>query len=174
MFCPYCGSKAGEGEIFCRTCGKHMGTVPQSRAPQETGTYGKETNIQDTYVNTFPSPPLKTNGSIGAGVMIGFFLLLILGWIPIIGALIAGIVAGAVARGAGRGLVAGFISGIIGVGIIVILLTGVLSFLGGVIGGLIGISVGTVLILLSIGGAVVAMIGGLIGGALRRRMPVYY
>jgi len=52
--------------------------------------------------------------SLGLGVLVGFLLLISLGWIPVIGPLIAGIAAGVVARGAKRGALAGFLAGIVG------------------------------------------------------------
>lgn len=54
-----------------------------------------------------------SSGSIGLGALAGFLLLVFLGFIPIVGALIAGFVAGLIARGAGRGAVAGFVAGIL-------------------------------------------------------------
>lgn len=174
MFCPYCGVKMNEGEAFCRSCGKNILPQFDSNAPQGQPIQRKETNFQDTHTNITQVPDMKMSGSIGAGVVVGFFLLLIIGWIPIIGALISGIAAGATARGALRGMATGFIAGIIGAIAIGILLTTVGTSIGGIIGGIIGMGIGTVLLLLSIGGAILSMMGGFIGGALRSRTPRYY
>ncbi|MCL5783590.1 MAG: hypothetical protein M1476_06755 [Candidatus Thermoplasmatota archaeon] len=52
-------------------------------------------------------------GSIGAGVLVGLFLLTLLGWIGFYGWIAAGVAAGLAARGAARGLVAGLLAGIL-------------------------------------------------------------
>jgi len=112
-------------------------------------------------------------GSMGLGIIVGFILMGVIGWIPIIGALIAGVIAGAITRGAGRGLLTGFIAGIIGILLLEALITTIGGALGGglgaAIGGVIGIGVGTILGLLAIGDIFLITIGGLIGGALRPR-----
>jgi hypothetical protein len=112
-------------------------------------------------------------GSIGLGAFVGFLLLVFLGFIPILGALIAGLVAGLIARGAGRGAAAGFVAGILGAVVIALLLTVGGATIGGLfglagLGGLLGGLVGGAGVLLSLGNAIVCLIGGLIGGALRR------
>ena len=64
---------------------------------------------------------------LGTGAFAGFVVMMILGWIPIFGPLIAGFAAGLVAGGgAGRGAAAGFLAGILG-GIIIGI---VVTFLG--------------------------------------------
>ncbi len=116
---------------------------------------------------------MAKRGSLGLGVVAGFLLMAIIGWIPIIGALIAGIIAGAIARGAGRGLIAGFLSGVIGLIILALVfsLFGVAigGVLGAIISGAIGIGISTILLVIEIGGIILVTIGGLIGGALRSR-----
>ncbi len=76
----------------------------------------------------------KPKGSIGLGAFAGFLLLVFLGFIPILGALIAGLVSGLIARGAGRGAAAGFLAGIAGA----IILTFVLSIGGAALGAIFG------------------------------------
>ena len=97
---------------------------------------------------------------LGSGTLVGFIVMIILGWIPIFGPLIAGFAAGLVAGGgAGRGATAGFLAGILG-GIII---GTVITFLGvaflGPIGALLGIFAGFIAIVLSLGGAIIALIG---------------
>lgn len=166
MFCPYCGAKLNEDEVFCHSCGKHTTSSGDTPIPQQSPTQTGGTFNQNIQFNS-PAPRLK--GSIGVGSVVGFLLLIILGWIPILGAIIAGLVAGLIARGALRGLAAGFISGIIGAVIIAILFSFIGGLIAGAIGSAIGFGVGGLLILLSVGGAILSGIGGLIGGLLRHR-----
>jgi hypothetical protein len=119
------------------------------------------------------STQARPRGSIGLGAFVGFLLLIFLGFIPILGALIAGLVAGLIARGAGRGAAAGFVAGIVGAVVVALLLTVGGAAIGGLfglagLGGLLGGLVGGAGVLLSLGNAIVCLIGGLIGGALRR------
>ena len=75
---------------------------------------------------------LGQKGSFGLAVFLGFFTMLVLGWIPIIGSFIVGLVADLIARGgAGRGAKGGFLAGILGALIIaaVLLVLGT-AFLG--------------------------------------------
>jgi len=52
---------------------------------------------------------LGQQGSLGLTVFLDFLTMIVLGWIPFIGAFIAGLIAGLIARGgAGRGAQAGF------------------------------------------------------------------
>jgi uncharacterized membrane protein len=115
-------------------------------------------------------------GSIIVGMFVGAILLGVLGWIPILGGLIAGIAAGALAKGAARGLVAGLLAGIIGFIILSFLLTAIGGAAGGgvgaAIGAAIGLGVSALLGLLEIGNIVLAMIGGLIGGAISPRVEI--
>ena len=108
-------------------------------------------------------------GSLGFAVFLGFVTMIVLGWIPIIGSFVAGLVSGLIARGgAGRGATAGFITGILGALIIaVVLMVLGTAFLGG-LGFLVGFGLSIVVILLSLVGAIVALIGGAVGGEIRR------
>tara|TARA_B100000315_G_C14417395_1_gene513871 strand:- start:45 stop:506 length:462 start_codon:yes stop_codon:yes gene_type:complete len=120
---------------------------------------------------------LKTEGSIALGVLAGAILLVIIGWIPLIGGLIAGFVAGAVARGAGRGFIAGLLAGSIGAIILAVVLTSMVSLVGellglATLGGLLDAGAGAIIAVLSVGGAIVCAIGGLIGGTLRGRKTI--
>src|ERR1700733_9921454 len=113
----------------------------------------------------------SSQGNMGLGVVVGFILMIFLGWIPVIGALIAGFAAGGIAKGgAKRGLIAGFLSGIVGL----ILLTIIFTVLGGathvpfgeLLGGIIGTGVSAFLLVIDFGGIILVSIGGLMGGAL--------
>ncbi len=115
---------------------------------------------------------MAETGNLGLGVVAGFLLMAVIGWIPIIGALIAGIVAGAIARGAGRGLLAGFLSGVIGLIILAVFFSILGAAAGGAFGTMIaaiGIGASVFLGIIEIGGIILVTIGGLIGGALRSR-----
>ena len=99
--------------------------------------------------------------------------MILLGYIAIFGALIAGFVAGLITRGPGRGAAAGLIAGIGGAVVLSIMLsiagTTLVSLLGQAgMSVLLKGSVGGVITLLALGNAVVCLVGGLIGGALRR------
>ncbi len=103
-----------------------------------------------------------------AGIIVTFLLLLVLGWVPVVGPLIAGAVGGYVAgKGAGGGAVAGFIGGIFG-GILLGVIVAVLgtAFLGP-LGAFLGLLAGGVVALKLIVPAILAAVGDLIGGALR-------
>ena len=108
-------------------------------------------------------------GSLIVAVLVGFILMIILGWIPLIGPFIAGLVAGYIAKGGlGRGALAGFLSGIVG-GIILGVIVTVLSTAAlGPLGLLIGAFAGLAAIILSLGGAIIALLGGLVGGAIAK------
>ncbi|MDE1824844.1 MAG: hypothetical protein KGH61_04150 [Candidatus Micrarchaeota archaeon] len=116
---------------------------------------------------------MSKQGSIGLAIVIGFILMTLIGWIPIIGALIAGIITGVIARGAGRGLAAGLLSGVIGLILLAILISILGAALGGstgaLIGGALGVGLGGILGLIYIGGIILVTIGGLIGGAISPR-----
>jgi len=154
-FCPRCG-KYFESN-YCPDCGVDLRPPPP--APSQSSSTGPT--------------QARPSGSIGLGAFVGFLLLIFLGFIPILGALIAGVVAGLIARGAGRGAAAGFVAGILGAVVVALLLTVGGAAIGGIfglagLGGLLGGLVGGAGVLLSLGNAIVCLIGGLIGGALRR------
>lgn len=113
-------------------------------------------------------------GNMGLGVITGFIAMVIIGWIPVVGAFIAGIIAGAIAKGSGRGMMAGFLSGIFGLVLLAFLFTALGGSIGGgigaLVGGLFGIGVSSLLGLISIGGIILVTIGGLIGGSLEPRV----
>jgi hypothetical protein len=106
------------------------------------------------------------------GIVVAFVILVVIGWIPLLGAAIAGFVAGMIARGAGRGAMAGFVAGITGGVIAVFILGAIGTLLAGAvglafIGGMIGTGIGVIFLLLSLGNAVVCAVAGAIGGAIR-------
>ncbi len=61
-------------------------------------------------------------GSVGAGIVAGILVLVLFGWVPYYGWILAGVVAGLASRGSGRGLLSGLLAGII-VSAVVIALT---------------------------------------------------
>jgi len=171
-FCPRCGKETLADALFCNYCGARLPTVDELKVVESPRGWAP-TPPSQSYI---PANVMQRRGSIGLGVLAGFLLLTLLGFIPIVGALIAGLVAGLVARGAGRGALAGFIAGILGSVVLTFLLTafggalgGILGGLfGGLVGGIFGGLIGSIFILLTLGSAIVCLIGGLIGGALRR------
>jgi hypothetical protein len=107
-------------------------------------------------------------GGMGLGVLVGFLLMLLIGWIPVLGPLLAGVVAGILAQGGvGEGALAGFLSGIMAAIILGLLVTlwGLVNFgpLEALLGGL---ATFWVALLLSAGAALFGLIGGIIGGAM--------
>lgn len=167
-FCPKCGKAVSAGSIFCNYCGVRLPTERELTVVEPPDDW-----VPTPSQRYAPSSTTRSRGGIGLGVLAGFLLLIFLGFIPILGALIAGIVAGLIARGAGRGAVAGFVAGIFGSVVLAIFL----SFLGAAVGGIFGLTglggllgglVGGSYVVLSLGSAIVCLIGGLIGGALRR------
>ena len=117
----------------------------------------------------------RTNMAVA--VLVGAILLALLGFIPVFGAIIAGFAAGMIAGGgAGRGAVAGFLSGIIGGVILAIILVVAGSAVGAyysiyseILGGSIAIVAGILIIILSLGGAILAGIGGFVGGLVKEQ-----
>ena len=112
----------------------------------------------------------EKKGSIGIGAFATFVISILFAFIPIIGWLASffgGFVGGLIARGAARGALAGFL-GIFFAVIIAVLVFGWLSsllglgFLPGALFG--GAVTGTLLI----PDFILALIGGIIGGAIRR------
>lgn len=107
-------------------------------------------------------------GGTGLAVFVGFLLMLLIGWIPILGPLLAGIVAGILAQGGvGDGALAGFLSGIMGA-IILGILVAFYEFvkIGPMASLLGGLATFVVALLLSVGAALFGLIGGIIGGAI--------
>jgi uncharacterized membrane protein YeaQ/YmgE (transglycosylase-associated protein family) len=165
-FCPRCGKAVPAGSIFCNYCGVPLPTERELTVVEPPEDWAP-TPPSQAYAPSSTAGPRRT-GSIGLGVLAGFLLLTLLGFIPIIGALVAGLVAGLIARGACRGALAGFIAGILGSVVLTFLLTAFGGALGGILGGLFGGLIGSTVILLTLGSAILCLIGGLIGGALRR------
>jgi hypothetical protein len=110
-----------------------------------------------------------------AGVIVGFIAMLFLSFIPILGPILGGLVAGLICGGgAARGLVAGFLAGILGAVIMAILVTTGFSFFGGIagfplVGAIFGGSIGFVIVIAGLYEGFLGLIGGAIGGAIRRR-----
>lgn len=107
-----------------------------------------------------------SRGNIGLGFLIGIILIIVIGWIPILGAFVAGLAGGWVARGSMRGLAVGFVSGIVGLVLITTVLTGLGAAIYGHIGEIVG---GVVGVVLSAGSVFMASVGGLVGGLANHR-----
>lgn len=52
-------------------------------------------------------------GSVGAGILAGILLLVLFGWLGLVGWIVAGFLAGVASRGSGRGFLSGLVAGII-------------------------------------------------------------
>jgi hypothetical protein len=107
-------------------------------------------------------------GGMGLGVFVGFLLMLLIGWVPVLGPLLAGVVAGILAQGGvGKGALAGFLSGVMAA-IILGLLVAFWSLvkLGPLEAILGGLATFWVALILSAGAALFGLIGGIIGGAM--------
>ena len=107
-------------------------------------------------------------GSFWLAVIIGFILMVVLGFVPVIGALVAGLVAGLIAGGGiWNGGKAGFFAGLLGAIImsVIVILGG--TFLLGIFGFISGLGISLVLIILALYHAVLGFIGGCAGGLLR-------
>ncbi len=113
------------------------------------------------------------SGSIGLGALVGFVIMVALGWVPFFGAFFAGLVAGLIAKGAGRGLIAGLGAGLIGLFLITFVFLVAGALIGGIVGalsfGLIGMGISTFLGILWSSSILLAAVAGLIGGAISRR-----
>jgi len=102
-------------------------------------------------------------------VIVGFVVMLVLFFLPVINYLVGGFVAGILARGGTwNGAKVGFMAGIIGAVIIgaVILLGGTI-FLG-LIGFLGGLVIAVVLLVLGLMSAILGLVGGAIGGTIAK------
>ncbi|MDI6719690.1 MAG: DUF5518 domain-containing protein [Methanomicrobiales archaeon] len=119
-----------------------------------------------------------TTGNFWFGVIVGWVVMVLLNiWVPVLGPILGGLAAGLIAgRGAGNGALAGLIAGVLGAIIVAIflvlgitLLTAGIDFLN--IGGIqtiTGLAAAVVLSILVLGYmAILGLIGGAIGGAIR-------
>jgi len=115
-----------------------------------------------------------STGAIVLGAFVGFIAMIFLNFIPVLGPILAGFIAGLIAgHGAGRGLLAGFLAGILGAVIVAVLVTSGLGFFGSLldmplVGTLIGGAIGTVIIVMGLYNGFLGLVGGAIGGALRK------
>jgi hypothetical protein len=109
---------------------------------------------------------MAIKGSIVVGAVAGAILLVLTGWIPVIGALISGIVAGGVTKGLFRGLIAGFLAGVVGFVIVTYLLSDISLMLDGIIGAASGSGTAEAIAMLEFLTVPFASLGGLIGGVV--------
>ncbi len=106
----------------------------------------------------------KKEGSFWLAVAVGFVLMVILGFAPVIGPLVAGLIAGLIAGGGiWNGGKAGFMSGLLGAIILSVLAILGSTFLLGIFGLVAGLGIAVTLIVLALYHAVLGMIGGCIG-----------
>ncbi|MEM0157146.1 MAG: hypothetical protein QXN26_03655 [Thermoplasmataceae archaeon] len=122
-------------------------------------------------------------GSIGSGIISGVLLLILIGWIPLYGWIIAGLAAGLAARGSARGFISALISGVIvSMGIVLMALfmpfsdiAGISSFLGNAylnahafpyLYSLLSNSTIPLVKIIAVDYIAIPVVGGLIGGAI--------
>jgi|APHig6443717817_1056837.scaffolds.fasta_scaffold531500_2 hypothetical protein len=110
----------------------------------------------------------KKQGSFWLAVAVGFVLMVILGFVPVIGPLVAGLVAGLIAGGdVWNGGKAGFLSGLAGAVILSVLAIIGSTFLLGIFGLIAGLGIAMTLIILALYHAALGLTGGIIGVLLR-------
>jgi len=111
-------------------------------------------------------------GSVVLGSIVGFTLMVFIGWVPFFGAFIAGLVAGMIAKGPGRGFLAGLGAATLGLLIITLAFAVAGTILAGVIGGvtfgLMGLGISVFLGILWLGGILIAALSGALGGLLSK------
>jgi len=108
-------------------------------------------------------------GNFWLGVIVGFIVMIVLGFLPVIGPLLGGFVAGIIARGGWwNGAKAGFVAGIFGAIVLgIILIIGATLFLG-VVGFFGGLGVTAALIAIALYSAILGLVGGAIGGLIAK------
>jgi hypothetical protein len=108
-------------------------------------------------------------GNFWLGVIVGFIVMIVLSFLPVIGALLGGFVAGIIARGGWwNGAKAGFVAGIFGAIVLgIILIVGSTLFLG-VVGFFGGLGVTVALIAIALYSAILGLVGGAIGGLIAK------
>lgn len=110
----------------------------------------------------------KKEGSFWLAVAVGFVLMVVLGFAPVIGPLVAGLIAGLIAGGGvWNGGKAGFFSGLLGAVILSAMAIIGSTFLLGIFGLVAGLGIAAALIILALYHAVLGLIGGVVGGLLR-------
>jgi hypothetical protein len=110
-----------------------------------------------------------STGSLAIGVSAGFVLMIILGWLPIVGPLIAGVVAGLMAEGGlRRGAVTGLLAGTFGGVALALILTSVDPATFAPLGFSVDFLGSFMLAILSVGGTIGALIGGALAGLVTR------
>jgi len=110
----------------------------------------------------------KKEGSFWLAVAVGFVLMVVLGFAPVIGPLVAGLIAGLIAGGGvWNGGKAGFLSGLLGAVILSVMAIIGSTFLLGIFGLVAGLGIAGALIILALYHAVLGLIGGVVGGLLR-------
>jgi hypothetical protein len=109
---------------------------------------------------------MESKVSVVAGALAGAVLLILTGWIPVIGALISGMVAGGITKGLFRGLIAGFLAGVVGFVIVTYLFSDISLMLDGIIGAASGSGTAELIAMLEFLTVPFASLGGLIGGVV--------
>ena len=112
---------------------------------------------------------MGSTSSLVISVAAGFVLMIILGWLPVVGPLIAGVVAGLMAEGGlRRGALTGLLAGIFGGVTLALILMNVDPATFAPLGFSVGFLGNLMLAILSVGGVVGALIGGALGGLVTR------
>lgn len=183
LYCPNCGTRLSEIILreaqFCPYCGTaFVDLLPASNLmPAQNG--AALSSSSEALAGASPTQVIvdvQESSSLGRTILTGFAWLLLLGWIPVIGPLIAGYKTGSLAGKATRGLLAGFAVGVLSTLIVVSLV----AVLGGILGDLLfgikgagigallsGTIVGALLLIYGTGDILACALGGLIGGTIK-------
>ncbi len=104
-------------------------------------------------------------GNLGIAIGIGSLIMALIGWIPIIGAMVSGLLSGILARGYLRGGLAALLSGIIGI----IIFSAIASVLGVNIESIFGPQVEDNILYFYQMSIILAIVMGLFGGSVKKR-----
>ena len=110
-----------------------------------------------TLGDTRPAPPTTGSGSLWLAALVMFVLSLLLGWIPVIGSLVAGVIGGTLAKSVSRAVLAALVPAI-AVALLILLVSS--AFALPLIGALVG--AGALVIMAIVG--LPLLIGAAIGG----------
>lgn len=104
-------------------------------------------------------------GNLGIAIGIGSLIMALIGWIPIIGAMVSGLLSGIIARGYLRGGLAALLSGIIGI----IIFSAIASVLRVNIESIFGPQVEDNILYFYQMSIILAIVMGLFGGSVKKR-----
>lgn len=119
-----------------------------------------------TLGDTRPAPPTTGSGSLWLAALVMFVLSLLLGWIPVIGSLVAGAIGGTLAKSVGRAVLAALVPAI-AVALLILLVSS--AFALPLIGALVGAGALVILAVVGLPLIIGAAIGGWMSAPRERR-----